>query len=130
VTHHQVALAALGQDDALLHSLDLIDINLASGLALAAIWVNNRRMTRAKIRSMNSADLFEAWRSADHGARLAERVMLDEAMRSVHGMCDFPSSTRMEQTEGLRADASELFIVAMAKMDPRSKTCTALGQLA
>jgi len=56
--------------------------------------------------------------------------MLDEAMRSVHGMCDFPSSTRREQTKGLRADASELFMVAMAKMDPRSKALPALGQLA
>ena len=79
---------------------------------------------------MNSVGLFEAWRLADHGARFAERVMLDEAMRSVNGMCDYPSSTRREQTEGLRADASELYIVAMAKMDPRSNTLPALGQLA
>jgi len=86
---------------------------------LAAIWVNNLRMTRAKPPSMISGDLFQEWRLADQGARTAERVMWDEAMRSLEGMCEFPSSARREQTKSLRAGASELFRVAMAKMDER-----------
>jgi hypothetical protein len=76
--------------------------------------------TRAKTPSENSGELFQAWRLADHGARTAERVMLDEAMRSLEGMCPFPSSTRREHTESLRAGASELFKVAMATMDERT----------
>jgi len=76
-------------------------------------------MTRAKTPSMNSSDLFQSWRLADQEARTAERVMLDDAMRSLEGMCPFPSSTRREHTTSLRAGASELFKVAMATMDGR-----------
>jgi len=74
---------------------------------------------KAKTPSVNSGDLFQAWRLADHGARFAERVMLDEAIRSLTGLCDFPSSTRREHTKSLRAEASELFKFAMATMDER-----------
>ena len=76
-------------------------------------------MTRAKTPSMNSSDLFQAWRLADHEARTAERVMLDDAMRSLEGMCPFPSSTRREQNTSLRAGASELLLVAMSTMGGR-----------
>jgi hypothetical protein len=76
-------------------------------------------MTKAKTLRMNTSELFQAWRLADQEARTAERVMLDDAMRSVEGLCPFPSSTRREQSTSLRAGASELLLVAMATMDAR-----------
>jgi hypothetical protein len=45
--------------------------------------------------------------------------MFDDAMRSLDGMCGFPSSTRREQIKGLRAKANEMFEIAMAKMNER-----------
>jgi hypothetical protein len=68
---------------------------------------------------MNSSDLFEAWRLADQAARTAERSLFCEAMRSVDGMCDFPSSAKTEHGKNLRARANELFEIAMAKMNER-----------
>jgi len=65
---------------------------------------------------MESTSFFQAWRLADQSARIAERKMFDEAMRSLEGMCNFPSPARREQTMSLRAKADELFKRAMARM--------------
>jgi hypothetical protein len=91
---------------------------------LAATLVNNVRMNKAVSPRLDSGALFEAWRVADQEARTAERVIFDQAMRSLAGMCDFPSSTRMEQTRNLRARANELFNFAMAKMALNSATAS------
>jgi len=79
-------------------------------------------MNRAVSPRLNSGALFEAWRLADQQARIAERVMIDQAMRALDGMCAFPSPARREQTRILRSRASELFKFAMAKMALNSGT--------
>jgi hypothetical protein len=78
-----------------------------------------KQRSEREFSTMNPSGIFEAWRSADQSARIAERTMFDEAMRALEGMCNFPSSTRREQTVGLRAQADELFKRAMARMVER-----------
>jgi len=86
---------------------------------LAAVNANNLRMALAKSPVLNSSDLFEAWRSADQAARIAERSVFCQAMRALDGMCEFPSPATKGLSRNLRAKANELFEIAMAKMDER-----------
>jgi hypothetical protein len=63
-----------------------------------------------------STDLFHEWRAANRIAAAAEKAMLKDSIRALEGKGEPPSPADACRLKRLRADADDLFQLAMAQM--------------